>query len=100
MKTWIKIVIGIVVLIVVVGIILSIVISLKEKNDIKDMKSGFSKILQSTGIDKDKADTKASCYIDKMVKEFGYLKTKEIYNGEINASDSEAEKMAEFLKDC
>ena len=100
MKKSVKILLGVGIAIVVIVIIIFLYLYMKKKKDIKDMKEGTSSILQASGMDKNKADKVASCYIDKLVSEFGWLKTKDLYNNDTTPSDSESKKMVAFLKEC
>lgn len=73
---------------------------MKKKRDINDMKKGTSEFLQASGIDKNKADKIADCYIDKLISDFGWLKTKDIYNSDVTPSESDSKKMANYLAEC
>jgi len=100
MKKGIKILLIVLAVIVSLAVIIWLLYMWKINKDINDMKKVVSKALQNAGVDKKTADKKSGCYIDKLVKAFGYIRTKEIFNGDKEATSDEAAKMSKFNKDC
>jgi hypothetical protein len=77
----------------ILTVITAILILWKRSKDISDMKSGQEKIykmlMKCSNLKKS-----ADCYVDALVSKFGWLKAKDIFNGQ---GDKPTEKQAEWI---